>query len=290
MQAPVHVSLVQCDAALGDLPRNAEAHLTAIAAAREQGAGLAVFPELSLTGYMLRDLTRDVALRADDPGLDPLLEASREIDLVVGFIEEGPEHQHYNASAYLSGGRVRHVHRKLYPVNYGMFEERRYWAAGDQIAAFDTGFGRAGMLVCEDMWHPSTSYLLFADRADVILTVSASPARGIRPEADRDALLPGSSRAWDALLRHQSTAYNVFSVYVNRCGVEDGVSFSGGSCVVDPFGEVLVRLGLEPEQALVTLEPDVLRRRRADVAILRDERLDVTLGNLERIARDRFVL
>jgi predicted amidohydrolase len=290
MQAAATVSLVQCDAVLGDVARNAEAHLAAIAAAREQGAGLAVFPELSLTGYVLRDLTRDVAMRPGDPGLAPLLEASQELDLVVGFIEEGHEHQFFNAAAYLSGGRVLHTHRKLYPVNYGMFEERRYWAAGDQVAAFDTGFGRAGLLICEDMWHPSTSYLLFADRADLVITPSASPARGIRPEADRDPLLPGSTRAWDALLRHQSTAYNVWSVYVNRCGVEDGISFGGGSCVVDPFGEVVVRLGLAAEQRLVTLDPDVLRRRRADVPILRDERLDVTLGNLERIARDRFVL
>jgi predicted amidohydrolase len=287
MQQPLTVSLAQCDAVLGDVAANLDAHLAAIERARADGAGLVVFPELSLTGYSLRDLTRDVALSADDERLAPLREASREIDIVAGFIEHSADHQLHNTAGYLSDGRWLHRHRKVYPVNYGMFEERRYWAAGDQVAAFPTSFGRLGLLVCEDMWHPSTSYLLFADRADVIVTVSASPARGIRKD---EALRPGSSRNWETLLRHQSVAYNVYSVYVNRCGVEDGTSFAGGSCVVDPFGEVGVRLGIEAEQTGCTLDPAVLARRRADVPLLRDERLDVTLGNLERIARDRFVL
>jgi predicted amidohydrolase len=288
MHAPVTVSLVQCDAVLGDVAVNLDAHLGAIAEARAAGAGLVVFPELSLTGYALRELTRDVALRADDPRLAPLAEASREVDLVVGWIEESREHRLYNAAGYFSEGRLAHLYRKVYPVNYGMFEERRYWAAGDRIAAFDTRWGRLGLLICEDLWHPSTSYLLFADRADVVVTISASPARGIGPRDEDGPLLPGSSRTWETLLRHQSAAFNLYSIYVNRCGVEDGTSFAGGSAVIDPFGETVARLGLDPEVVTTVLDPDVLLRRRTDVPMERDERLEVTLGNLERIVRDRY--
>jgi len=100
--------------------------------------------------------------------------------------------------------------------------------------------------------------------------------------------VPGSSRVWESLLRHQSSAFTVWSVYVNRAGVEDGTSFGGGSRVVDPFGEIVHALGLSAEQTCVTLDPAPLARRRLENPMLRDERLDVTLGNLQRIARDRL--
>jgi predicted amidohydrolase len=289
MLAPLNVALAQCDAVLGDVGRNLDSHLRLIEQARSQGAGLVVFPELSLTGYHLRDLTQEVAMRRDDARLARLAEASRGLDLVAGWIDEGDEHALYNAAGYFRDGRLLHLHRKVYPVNYGMFEERRYWAAGDQVAAFDTAWGRVGMLVCEDVWHPSTSYLLFADRADLILVPSSSPARGVQPNGDGSAALR-SSRSWDGLLRQQSSAFNVFSIYVNRCGVEDGTTFSGNSRVFGPDGETLAALGLQPELRTVALDPAALRRRRAEVPLLRDERLDVTLGNLERIARERYVL
>jgi predicted amidohydrolase len=289
MLAPVTVSLAQCDAVLGDVGRNLDAHLQLIEQARAQGAGLVVFPELSLTGYGLRDLTPDVAMRRDDDRLARLAAASRGLDIVAGWIDEGAEHRLFNAAGYFRDGRLLHVHRKIYPVNYGMFEEARYWAAGDQVAAFETGFGRAGLLICEDAWHPSTSYLLFADRADLVIVPSCSPARGVQ-STDGAPVGLRSTRAWDALLRQQSVAFNVYSVYVNRCGVEDGTTFSGNSRVFDPSGEALAALELQPGLHTLTLDPAPLRRRRAALPMLRDERLDVTLGNLERIARDRFVL
>lgn len=289
MHAPVNVSLAQCDAILGDVGRNLDAHLALIEEARGQGAGLVVFPELSLTGYHLRDLTQEVALRRDDPRLQRLADAARGLDVVAGWIEESPEHALFNAGGWFHDGRLVHVHRKVYPVNYGMFEERRYWAAGDQVAALDTAFGRAGLLVCEDAWHPATTYLLYADRADVVVVTSCSPARGVQPAEDAPGALR-SARAWDLLLRAQSAAFNVYTVYVNRCGVEDGTTFSGNSRVFGPDGEPLATLGLEPELRLVTLDPAPLRRRRAALPMLRDERFDVTLGNLERIAHGRYVL
>lgn len=289
MHAPVTVALAQCDAVLGDVGRNLEAHLRLAGEARAASAGLVVFPELSLTGYDLRDLTPELAMRRDDPRLARLAEASRGLDLVAGWIEESPEHALYNAVGWFSGGRLLHVHHKVYPVNYGMFEERRDWAAGDQVRAFDTAFGRAGLLVCEDAWHPSTAYLLFADRADMIVVASCSPARGVQTDG-RDPGALRSARAWDRLLAQQSAAFNLYSVYVNRCGVEDGTTFSGCSRVFGPDGEPLLELGLGAELRTVTLDPAPLRRKRAALPMLRDERLEVTLGNLERIARERYVL
>jgi len=288
MRAPVTVSLAQVDARPGNLAANAETHLEALQRAREAGADLVVFPELALTGYLLRDLSSEVALTRDAATLRRLAEAGRGLDFVTGWIEESPEHAFYNVAGYFADGQLLHVHRKVYPVTYGMFEERRYWAAGDEVAAFDTRWGRAGMLVCEDVWHPSTSWLHFADRADVILVPSASPARGMQPPPGAQVRAPGSTRTWDGLLRNQSAAFNLWSVYVNRVGVEDGVTFAGHSRVVDPFGEVVLSMGLEAGLATTVLDPERLRRRRTEAPMLRDERLDLTLGNLQRIVRDRF--
>lgn len=291
MKAPLRVSLAQCDAMIGDTVRNLDGHLSGIETARDQGAGLVVFPELSLTGYMLRDLAREVAMPLTDERLAPLMEASRQTDVVLGLIEEGEGHHIYNTSVYLSEGRVLHAHRKVYLPTYSMFEESRYWAAGSDIRAFDAPFGRTGILTCEDVWHPSTSYLLFVDRADVIITPSASPARGVTldPADDgRGELVPGSTATWNGLLRNQSAAFNMYSIYVNRVGVEDGISFSGHSQVIDPFGRVVVSLGIDAEQVTAELDPSVLKRKRQTVPMLRDEKIDVTLGNLERIRRDRF--
>ncbi|MGQ0552495.1 MAG: nitrilase-related carbon-nitrogen hydrolase [Planctomycetota bacterium] len=288
MKAPVVVSLAQCDSLLGSVAANLEASLCVISEATQARSQLVVFPELSLTGYSLRDLTPDVALREKDDRLDPILRASDSIDIVLGWIEESAEHAFYNVAGYFSKGRLLHKHRKVYPVDYGMFDERRDWAAGEMLAAFDTTWGRVGLLICEDLWHPATSYVLFCDRADVIITLSASPARGVSASAPTESGRLGSVRDWDKLLQHQSAAFNVYSVYVNRVGVEDGTSFAGHSSVTNPFGETVTQLAMDPEIAHVLLDPSVLRRRRAALPMLRDERLEVTLKNLQRVDQSRF--
>jgi len=151
------LALAQINTRLGDVPANLEKHLLHIKDAKAAGADLVLFPELSLTGYVLQDLTPSVSCRAssDDPVFRPLLEASREIDIVAGFVDEDSRHRFYIASAYLSRGKVVHVHHKVYLPTYGLFDEGRFFAPGDSVRAFDTRFGRCGMLICEDFWHAS---------------------------------------------------------------------------------------------------------------------------------------
>ena len=178
------LALAQINTRLGDVPANLEKHLQLASEAHASGADLLVFPELSLTGYVLQDLATAVAHRPhpDDPIFRPLLEASREIDLVVGFVDEDPRNRFYIASAYLSGGKVVHVHHKLYMATYGLFDEGRFFAWGDSVQAFDTRFGRLGILICEDFWHASPPYLLWLDGAEMLLFTSASPGRGLSRE------------------------------------------------------------------------------------------------------------
>src|SRR5207249_864089 len=154
------VALAQISPKLGTLSDNLNLHLDCIERARSAGANMIVFPELSLTGYILQDLVPDIALNPQATSvLRPLLERCRDIDCVFGFVEVSDHFNYYNAAAYVSRGEIKHVHRKLYLPTYGMFDEMRFFAMGESLRTFETPLGEMGMLICEDLWHPSTIYL-----------------------------------------------------------------------------------------------------------------------------------
>ena len=182
----LNVAMAQINTVLGDIPRNLEKHLEYIDQARRSGADLIIFPELSLTGYALQDLVPTVAIHPSpaDPVFSKLLEASKSIDIIFGFVEEDVRNRFYIAAAYLSAGEIVHIHHKVYLPTYGLFDEGRFFAWGNDIRAFDTRFGRVGMLICEDFWHASLPYLLWLDGADLFLFTSASPGRGLPAESE----------------------------------------------------------------------------------------------------------
>ena len=284
---PCRVALAQIAPRLGDLDANLALHLETIQRARRQGAGLVVFPELSLTGYLLRDDVPEVAVRLDDARLSRLLRASRDIDVLLGLVEEAPGHSFHNAAAYLSGGKVRHVHRKVYLPTYGMFDEGRDFAAGDRFRTFAAPFGPAGLLVCEDAWHSSAPWLLAQEGAEVLFILSSGPTRGARPR-QKDV---SSVAVWHQLLKTTAQFLTTFVVYVNRVGYEDGLNFGGGSMACDPFGRELAALpALEPALALTDLDPEVLRRARTAYPLLRDEKLDLVRRELDRVLVRRYDL
>lgn len=275
------LALAQINTRLGRVEDNLEKHLDLAQKARRQGADLLVFPELSLTGYVLQDLVPVVAHRPsnDDPVFQPLLKASLDLDLVVGFVEEDRRNRFYIAAAYLSAGEVVHVHRKVYLPTYGLFDEGRFFAQGDTIRAFDTRFGRAGMLICEDFWHASPPYLLWLDGADLFLFCSASPGRGLSAAAQLD-----SARWVDHINRAYASLFTAFVAHTNRVGYEDGLNFWGGAVVFDPNGEELIHAPYHQE-ALTCIEIDLnqLHRTRSRLPLLRDERVDLVQREMGRI-------
>lgn len=281
------LALAQINTQLGCVEANLEKHLALARQAREQGAELVVFPELSLTGYVLQDLVPAVAHRAkpDDPVFRPLLEASQQVDLQVGFVDEDRRHRFFISSAYLSKGEILHVHHKVYLPTYGLFDEGRFFAFGDSIRAFDTRFGRVGMLICEDFWHASPPYLLWLDGADLLLFSSASPGRGLtdKPQLETAHWVEHINQAYASL-------FTAFVAHANRVGFEDGLSFWGGSTVFDPDGEELVR-GPYQQEALTLAEIDLnqLHRTRARLPLLRDERTALIARELERINQDHGI-
>jgi predicted amidohydrolase len=275
------LALAQINTKLGLVESNLEKHLMQIEQAAHDGAQLIVFPELSLTGYVLQDLVPTVAQRADpsDPIFKQLLAASQDIDVVVGFVEEDVRNRFFISSAYLSQGTVLHVHRKVYLPTYGLFDEGRFFAWGDSTAAFDTRFGRMGMLICEDFWHVSPPYLLWLDGADIFIFISASPGRGL---SDAPQL---STVHWvESINRAYASSFTSFVVHCNRVGYEDGLHFSGGSTVFDPDGDLVSRAPFDHEALTISsLDLNQLHRTRARLPLLRDERTALTQRELNRI-------
>jgi NAD+ synthase (glutamine-hydrolysing) len=277
----VNIALAQINTHLGNVQWNLEKHLDLIHQATSAGSQLIVFPELSLTGYCLQDLASNVAHEAsvDDPIFKPLLEASQRIDMVVGFVEEDPRHRFHIASAYLSSGQVVHTHYKAYLPTYGLFDEGRFFAPGNAVRAFDTRFGRAGILICEDFWHASPPYLLWMDGADLFILTSASPGRGLGRQPALE-----SARWVEDINRGYANLFTSYVVHANRAGYEDGLNFWGGSTIFNPNGELIAK-GSYHEEELVMAEIDLeqLHRTRSRLPLLRDERPMLTLSELQRI-------
>lgn len=274
------VGVAQINPRLGDLQANLAQCERLVRQAREQRLNLLVFPELSLTGYHLRDMVATVALRLDSPEVRQLKEWSRQVAFVVGFVEESTDFRFYNVAAYFAEGELRHVHRKVYLPTYGMFDEQRYFARGDQVRTFDMPWGRGALLVCEDLWHPSTAYLAALDRALLIICPSSSPLRGISDGESQD----DNARYWELINRAYTETFGLFLVYANRVGFEDGVGFWGGSEILDPFGKRLAK-GKYYEEDLITAELslDAIRRKRIVSPLLRDEDINLTINELTRI-------
>jgi len=276
------VALLQIKPKLGRVTDNLALIQEQVEQAIAQKADLAVLPELALTGYFLKDLVPEVALPLDSPEIAILKELSKRISIAVGFVEVTADFQFYNSAVWFEDGELKHLHRKVYLPTYGLFDEQRYLGRGDRFRAFDTKFGRIGLLVCEDMWHLSAPYLLAMDGATTLVCLSSSPGRGV----DEQTL--GTATAWRNLTTSTARFLTCRVIYVNRVGYEDGVGFWGGSHLVAPSGEIVAAAPeFEPATLQVALSDAELRRERISSPLVRDENLCITLRELARIDRER---
>lgn len=280
----ITIALAQINTHLGVVAANLEVHLALIEEAKAGGADLLIFPELSLTGYALQDLTPSVAHHPtpEDSLFKPLFQISHDIDLVVGFVDEDQRHRFFIAAAYLSQGELLHIHHKVYLPTYGLFDEGRFFAWGDRVAAFDTRFGRMGILICEDFWHASPPYLLWLDGADIMILTSASPGRGLNEQPFLE-----SARWVEHINRAYASLFTTYVAHANRVGYEDGLNFWGGATIFDPNGKEIIKGPYHQEALLITeIDLNQLHRTRARLPLLRDERTMLTLREMNRITGD----
>ncbi len=283
---PLRIALAQVAPRLGDLEANLARHHELIDEAHAGGAGLVVFPELGLTGYLLQDLAGEVAMRLDDPRLARLAEATRGLSAVVSFVEESADHRLFIAAALLEDGEVRHVHRKIHLPTYGMFDERRFFAAGDMVRAAPSRLGvGVGIGVCEDFWHLATPQLLAMDGAQILINVSSSPGHDL---ARTHEVGLGTAGSWRGLMRTYAQLTTSFVVFCNRVGVDESLSFWGGSEVIGPTGAPIFGAPMFDEGLfLVDVDLADVRRERIGLPLLRDERPELVAREWRRLISER---
>lgn len=277
---PLRVALVQFKPRKADLSANAEA-VRALVAQHAAQADLMVFPEACLSGYFLEGGVAEMALSAE--ALAELLgpPPPDAPDVTLGFYERW-RRRLYNSAAYLTpeGGawKVRHVHRKMFLPTYGIFDEARFVEPGTEVRPFDTRFGRMGLLVCEDMWHGMPTAVLALGGAELVLVVSASPARDFTAGGKGR---PANLDRWENLATHAAQEHGIFVAVAQLVGSEGGKLFPGGSVAVGPDGRVLARGPLMDEAVTVaTLDAAAIDRARVETPLLSD--LEQVLPHLLR--------
>ena len=253
---------------------------------------LLVMPEAALTGYFLEGGVRELARTAEELYAD-LADLHQSaggpaMDIVIGFYELWRTRLHNSALVASLGGAeagIRHVHRKIFLPTYGVFDEERFVEPGESVAAFDTRWGRGAVIVCEDAWHSIVPTIAALDGAQVLLIVSASPARGLMPSEPEGGSpgRPGSLLRWERTAQGIAAEHGMYVALAQLVGFEGGKGFPGGSLVVGPTGDVLARAPVFEEDVLrVTIDLDEIPRVRAESPLLSDlrARLPLLAGEL----------
>lgn len=278
------LAVAQIDSAVGDLKKNIQHHVAYIKKAIRNKADIIVFPELSLTGYTIRDLNWDLALRAE-PNVHfmEFLRLSKSITIIVGGIEESNDFGLYNSAFIIEDGKVHSAHRKVYLPTYGMFEELRHFSQGKEIRTFKSKHGTLGILICEDLWHLSLPYILAHDGAQVIISLTASPTRlsGTKKSLAVADVNHEQHRVYARLL-------STYVVFANRVGIEDGVNFWGGSQVVDPAGNPIVTAKyFEEDLIFAKIDENNIRRARRFSRHFIDDLPEFTIQQLKKSLKRR---
>ncbi len=283
-RAPLRLVLAQTDAVRGESAVNAANLQRTIDEVGAGGPTLLAFPELALTGYGLGSRTAELARPSDEP--PPVRTPEGQVAL-FGHPEIAADHRIYNAAGAVAGERWIHRYRKCFLPTYGTFDEGRFFApSGVGPEVFEVGGWSIAVLVCEDLWHPSLTYLAALRGADLVVALAAAPGRSPTPSASGALPAFASMDRWVAMASALATFHQVWVAVVNRTGVEGGITFAGGSFAIGPDGALLGRLGPEPDGRLeVTLERETLRRARARFSHLRDEDGSLLLRELERTLR-----
>ncbi|MDR2033609.1 MAG: NAD+ synthase [Helicobacteraceae bacterium] len=215
------VALAQINAVVGDTARNTEEIVAKIKEGRALGVDLIVFPELAVTGYPPEDLLyKPDFIAKNEAAIKTIAREAKEIAAIVGFVDRKTDI--FNAAAVIDDGEIKAIYRKRSLPNYGVFDEERYFAAGDRNLTLSIGGFKLGVLICEDLWNGALDSTLCA--LDGLIVINASPFSASKNAARSDLL---SSRARD--LRS-------FILYVNLVGAQDELVFDGASAIYDPRG------------------------------------------------------
>ncbi|MDD4028835.1 MAG: hypothetical protein PHI40_04750 [Caldisericia bacterium] len=269
------VALAQIEPIFGNWEATFLKHKDYVQKAIEQKASVIVFPEMSMTGYNLKDRTPEMCVNAHSDKLREVARQSMQIDLIFGFPEVDENYRQYISSAYCSKGEIVHIHRKIFlPIN-GMFNDSKDFSHGSDLKTFETDNFRMGLLICRDMWHDEAIVSYVKKNVQCIVIPSNIPLRNV------DETGPAIHGFVERMIRGYAERNSLFIVYVNRVGFEEGTCFYGGSMVADPFGNVLVQSPFLEESLLCAdIDMKVLQRKLTTIHLHHDRR--------DSIVRDAF--
>ncbi|ACF46608.1 Nitrilase/cyanide hydratase and apolipoprotein N-acyltransferase [Prosthecochloris aestuarii DSM 271] len=279
MQRP-RLRIVQSDCVLANFEENLARHVHHIENAIEGGLDAIAFPELSLTGYNVQDAAQDIAMHIDDPALDPLRELSKKISIICGGIELSDEYGVYNSAFFFEDGHAQSAHRKIYLPTYGMFEELRYFSAGQEIETVTSRrLGRIGIAICEDFWHVSVPYLLAHQGAKLLFVLMSSPLR-LSPGAGEPVIV----QQWQTIMNTYAFLFSSYVASVNRTGNEDSFTFWGKSSVTGPDGMSVGSAAMFREEHLdVTIDYQNVKQARLHSSHFLDEDLRLFASELNDV-------
>ncbi len=277
MSRKLKIGAAQFASVIAEIDANIETHLDWIEQGRARELDLLVMPEVSLIGHYGADNLLDVAMKRNDPRLKRLAKAAGDMAVVVGFIEEGPAAQFYNAAAILHRGRLAYLHRKVNLPTYGKLVEGKHYASGRFVDtyAIDADW-RAGLLICADVWNPALTHLAFLHGASLLVTPVSSGVEAVGPDFDN----PGG---WALTMRFYSMMYGAPSIMVNRTGMENDLTFWGGSRIIDAFGKEVAVAGKQPELITTELDFNQVRKARHLLPTVRDSNISLIHRETERL-------
>jgi len=293
------VGVFQTDPVLLDIKTNLAATIDKIEAAKAEGVDLVVFPELSLTGYFVRERYHEAALRIDSPEIKQLARATKGTAAVVGFIEESQAMNFYNSALVAVDGEILFAYRKLNLPNYGVFEERKIFSGGKHVRVFKLKGLTIAPFICNDLWHPSLPYLGVTQKADIFITMFNSSRGSMGNEFS-------NIESWNIINRFYSRVFGVYNLCANRVGCEvfedlrsdegeqtgsapaavdeNPFRFWGGSEIINPFGQAIITAALfDPDVIFADISRDLVRKKRIQLPYLRNDDPYFTHRELGRI-------
>ena len=299
------VAVCQTSPKLMDLHHNLEDVTDKIKKCKDEGADLIVFPELALTGYFVEQRYHEVALRLDSNEITELVKSTQGTAAVIGFIEESPAMNFYNSALVAVNGEILFAYRKLNLPNYGVFEERKFFSPGKRIPVFKLYDFSIAVFICNDLWHPSLPYLGVCQKADIFISIFNSSQGSMGTEFS-------NIESWGIINKFYSRIFGIYNICANRVGNEsfeerrisiddqmenspldqdsDNVydieeyRFWGGSEIVNPFGQIMVKAALYDEDIIFAdVSRDLLRKKKILLPYLRNDDPFFTHRELNRI-------
>ena len=242
MKESFKIALAQISCIQGEKKENLRKMARTAAKARKQGADLVIFPELSLTGYVVRDRIYELAERIPGPSTRRVERIAKETRTHIIFgmpeLSEKTQATLYNTAVFISPNGFVGKYHKMYLPTHSVFEEKRYFRPGYQITALDTELGKIGLIICYDVYFPEVTRLTRLKGAQMIVCISASP--GVR------------RTFFEILTAARAIENTAFLAFVNLVGVEDGLQFWGGSRLIGPNGKILAQATYDEEDLVVS--------------------------------------